>query len=554
MMKNKKTTNTEVLYKYWLENIPKEFKDELLDISEQTKYENFHTSLDFGTAGIRGKMGLGPNKINRFLISQNSYAFGKALIKLYGKKALKHGIVIFHDNRKFGKDFSLIAAQTLSALGIPVVLPKDNKLSPTPFLSYLISNNDFVGGINITASHNPKEYNGFKIYDETGKQADDEIIALLHEYTPKKLFEIESNNDKVGILDSKYEKEYLDRLIKDVPLKKEQDRNNLVVIYGTNHGTALSIGEKVLKKTKVSYHIVSEQSFPSETFENVEFPNPQDIRSFELSKKYGDKYNADVLFLTDPDADRFGAMVKHKNEWVYLNGNQLPFLQIQYKIEQLSKQKNIDFSNFFVVRSIVTSRIADQIVKENGIEIFDSLTGFRSIFKVVEEQIKLNKKMFFAWEESNGSVVEPFVKDKDSFQSLYQITEMIFEHKKSGKTLVDILEESYDKYGYYIMDQVQKAFDSINGSQELQDFIAKYRKLSIGDELFGKKIKKIVDYKNGFQKFKPQNILFIYFENDSYICLRPSGTEPILRIYFDLKGEKRAILDTWFSQIKKELS
>ncbi len=540
-------------YDFWLKNSPSEIVDIISKFSDEQIKENFNEDLDFGTAGIRSKMGYGNSKINEFIIAQNSYAFGKSLLQMY-EDTKKHGVIIFHDNRKNGKEFTKIAAQVLSALEIPVFIPKNNELNPTPFLSYLIMNYEFVGGMNITASHNPKEYNGFKVYDKTGKQANDELVSILKQNVPKDIFSIPMSNSNIHELDEKYSEKYIDAIFKNVPLVENKNRKDLKVIFGTNHGTALNFGLKILNKLQVDYKIVEEQSYPSETFENVLYPNPQDVRSFDVSKEYGDKYNADVLFLTDPDADRFGAMVKHNAKWVYLTGNELPILQIDYKLKMLKKNnEDYNFSNKFIIRSIVTSKLADKIANEYNVKVYEALTGFRSIFEKVELISKQkNEEILFAWEESNGSAVEPIVKDKDSFQAMYQITEMIYEYKLQGKTLVDVMEEIYNKHGYYLMNQITKKFDSLDGLSEMNNFIDEYRnKIKVNDDFFGKKVTKIVDLLTDETEYKKQNVIFYYLENDSWICLRPSGTEPILRIYFEIVGSKEETHQFYSNFIKE---
>ncbi len=544
-------------YKYWLNNAPDEIKEKIKGFSEKEIKENFEKDLSFGTAGIRNKMGIGTNKINEFTISKFILSYGKVLINKYKSNDFKKGVVIFHDNRKNSSKFSKIIAQIFSGLNIPAYLTKDNKLNSTPFLSYTIMNNDFIGGINVTASHNPKQYNGIKIYDESGKQIDEKIKNEIINNIDENIFEIKKTNENIFELDENIKINYINDIVNKISLVEEKDRNDLKIVYGTNHGTALEIGEKILKKTKVKYYIVKEQSFPDENFINTPFPNPQDERSFDLSKEYGDKYNCDALFLTDPDADRFGVMIKHENKWVYLNGNQIPVIQIYYKIKKFEEKNNkYNFKNKFVVRSFVTSKLADKIVKEKEIKLYESITGFGPIFEKVEEVLNNNKdwKLFFAWEESNGSISEMINRDKDSFQSLYQIIEIIYEYKLKNKTLIDLMNEIYDKYGYYLNDQITKNFNSFNGIEQMNTFIENTRKnKKIGDKIFGKEIIKIIDLKNDKTKFKKQNVIFNYFDNESWICLRPSGTEPILRIYIELVGEKK-VVNNLLEKIKKEIN
>ncbi len=544
-------------YKYWLNNAPKNIKEKIKNFSNIEIKENFEKDLSFGTAGIRGEMGIGTNKINEFTISKFVLAYGKVLIKKYKDDAHKKGVVIFHDNRKNSCEFSKIIAKIFSGLKIPAYLEKENKLNPTPFLSYVIMNNEFIGGINVTASHNPKQYNGIKMYDEFGKQIDEKTKNEIIDNIDENIFNIKKTNDNIYELNQNIKLNYINEIVDKLSLVEQKNRENLKIAYGTNHGTALEIGEEILKRTKVKYYIVKEQSFPDENFTNTPFPNPQDKRSFDLSKKYGDKHNCDALFLTDPDADRFGVMVKHKNNWVYLNGNQVPIIQLYYKIKKNKENDiNYNFDNKFVVRSFVTSKLGDKIVKKNNIKLYESVTGFGPIFEKVQEILNKNKnfKLFFAWEESNGSLSEMINRDKDSFQSLYQIIEIMDECKSKNKTLVDLMNEIYDEYGFYLNDQITKNFDSFDGLEKMNNFIENIRKSkNIGDKIFGKKIIKIIDLKNDKLEFKKQNVIFYYFDKNSWICLRPSGTEPILRIYIELVGKKEEMKNL-LKKIKKEIN
>ncbi len=530
------------IYKYWVDNSPEEVSKILKSYDENTIQQNFYSDISFGTAGIREIMTYGTNKINEFVISGFAYSFGKVLISLYGEEEVKkRGVVITHDNRKNGKEYSYEIASVLSGLGIKAYLFSENSLEPTPLLSYTTYKKNFIAGVNVTASHNPKEYSGVKFYSEDGKQIDTFISDKVREdyKNIENIFNIEKNDKNIFYLDDEIINQYLNDIFTLIPFIEMKDRKDLKVVFGANHGTSTPLAKKVLDRLNVDYIIDEKQSYPSETFENVKYPNPQDVRSFERLQKIGDENNADVLFAVDPDADRFGIMVKHNSKWEYINGNQLPAIQIFYKLNKLNKLNYLDKKKHFFVRSLVSSKLSDYIIKDWGLEIYETLTGFKSIIEKALAEEEKGKECLFAWEESNGSVVRTFTRDKDSFQALYQVTEMIYEYKTKGQTLVDVLEEIYDKYGYMIMDQKQIVFDGIEGQENLDKFISKYRDLKVGDKLFGYDIEDVVDMNKGYKEFPKQNILFIYLKNNSFVCLRPSGTEPILRIYFDIKGDDK---------------
>jgi len=547
-------------YDYWIENVPKSIKKNIESFTLEEKKDLFSKELNFGTAGIRGIMGYAPSLLNEFIIAKYSLAYAKTLLQKYGKSAKENGIIITHDNRKNNILFSETAAKVISAKGIKVFFFFENELESTPLLSYTIAKGNYVGGINITASHNPPEYSGFKIYDHTGTQLLDEITNKIIKFSKEdvNIFKIKKSCKNIIYLNKGIENQYVHSILNLVLFDtKNLDKNNLKVIFTSQHGTATPIAEKILKKLNVDYHLVKEQSYPDPNFINTKTPNPQNPDSFIMAREYGDKYNADVLFSTDPDADRFGIEVMHNGKWVHINGNELPLIQLEYKLRKLNELDYIKKGDF-IVRSIVTSHASDKIAKKYKVIVYQSLTGFKWIINEAFKHEMHGDECLFAWEESYGSTIRTFTRDKDSFQALTQVVELMSEYKKEGKTLVDVLENIYSEIGYYKSNQIQLNLEEKNSKNKMDNILNLFRNKDIGDKIINDiKITDKWDFKKGYKDFPKDNIIILWLNKDSKISIRPSGTEPILRIYLDIYGrtekECNSILDDLISYFKNDI-
>jgi|GEM_PF-2259065 len=284
--------------------------------SQEEKEKYFSSSFSFGTAGIRGIIGYAPSLFNEYIIAKYTSAFGKMLLERYGKFAKNEGIVIAHDNRRNNILFSETAAKVMSGLGIPVFLFEGNKLQPTPLLSFTIAKGNYVGGINITASHNPPEYSGFKVYDDTGTQLLPKYTNKIEEFAllEKDVFNIPQTSGNIRYLHSGIVTQYIETIQRLILFNHNVDRSDLKVVFTSQHGTATPIAENILKRLGVQYTLVKEQCYPDPEFTNTKSPNPQNPDAFILAREYGDKVGADILFSTDPDADRFGIEVKHNGK------------------------------------------------------------------------------------------------------------------------------------------------------------------------------------------------------------------------------------------------
>ncbi len=539
-------------YRYWIENAPQHVIDEIHTYTDEQKEFAFTGDLAFGTAGVRGIMGYGTAVLNEFLMAKYALAYGKHLIHKYGKLAVRKGVIVAHDNRRNNILYSETVAEVLSALGIPVFFFKDNKLQPTPLLSFVVSKTDYVGGINITASHNPPEYSGFKVYDHAGSQLlpDDTNDIVKYAQEDINIFEIEKSSKNIKHLSDTPIEEYIDRILTYVPFVKYDEPKDLKVVFTAQHGTAGPIATTLMNKMKVNYHLVEEQMIEDPDFSNTESANPQDPASFIKARELGNKVDADVLFSTDPDADRFGIEVKHKGEWVHIDGNQLPLIQLYYKLKVLKEMDYLHHEDF-IVKSVVTSKAAEILAHKFGIKNYNSLTGFKWIIAEVHKHEMQGNECLFAWEESYGSTVRSFTRDKDSFQALVQVIEIAEIKKQKGKTLVDALEEIYEIIGYWYSPQVQFKFSGINAMNDMNAIVEKARGFKEGQKIAGFEITEVIDFAEGYKGLPKDNFVQIVLDEDFRVTVRPSGTEPVLRVYFDIVSESHARSKEIFEQLKE---
>lgn len=524
-------------YEYWIDNVSKEIRLEIEKFSLEEKKKYFSKELSFGTAGIRSVMGYAPSLLNEFVIAKYSLAFSKMLLHKFGESAKEYGVIIAHDNRRNNILYSETAAKVISAQGIKVFLFENNELQPTPLLSYAIAKGNYVGGINITASHNPPEYSGFKVYDHTGTQMLDNLTNQIIKFSKDDvdIFKIKKTTTNIHYINNGIINQYIDSILKLVVFDNENFKNNkLKVIFTSQHGTATPIAKKILKKLNVDYHFVEEQSYPDSEFTNTKSPNPQNPDAFIMAREYGDKYEADVLFSTDPDADRFGIETKSNGKWVHIDGNELPLIQLEFKLRKLNELNYLKKGDF-VVRSIVTSHAADKIAKKYNVIVYESLTGFKWIINEAFKHEMKGDECLFAWEESYGSTVRTFTRDKDSFQALTQVIELMSEYNKLGKTLVDVLEDIYKEIGYFNSEQIQLKLKGNNALDKMKKILNNFRNKKVGDIITNEMIvTDIWDFQKGYKDFPKENIIILWLDNKSKISIRPSGTEPVLRIYFDV--------------------
>lgn len=545
------------VYENWLNSkfIDQKTKDELLSIKDDEKEieDRFYKELEFGTAGLRGKIGAGTNRMNIYNIIKVTQGLAN-YIKEKGQEYMDRGVVIAYDCRHYSDVFSKAAALVLCANGIKVYLFES--LRPTPELSFSVRKLKTCAGIVVTASHNPKEYNGYKVYWEEGSQIlEDTANAITNKINSIKSFEEvkqmeEEEAIKKGILKiigKEIDDEYIGK-VKSLSLRDDIDKD-INIVYTPLNGTGNIPVRRVLKERGFkNVHVVKEQENPDPDFTTVGYPNPEDTRAFKYSEKLGKEVGADLLIATDPDCDRLAIEVKNKEgEYVSFNGNQTGAILIKYLIESLNEKNQIKEGSF-IVKSIVTGDLGRAIAEKYGVKVYESFTGFKNICGVENKLEKQgNNNFIFGYEESIGYLAGNFVRDKDAVISSMLLCEAAAYYKKCGKTLIDVLHDIYEEYGYYREKQISLILEGIEGQQRIKRMMEKYRdcfprKLNNFDlvKYIDYRDKKVYDLRNSCEMetgMTSSNVLRFFFEDGSWYALRPSGTEPKIKLYVYSKAD-----------------
>lgn len=515
-------------YEEWLNepSILKSEKETLLNLNDSEKEEAFFDDVSFGTGGIRGILGLGTNRINVYIIRKVTLGLANYLIK----NNKLNGVAISYDNRYNSYLFAFESAKVLAAKGIKSYL--FNELRPTPMLSYAVRHYKASAGIMITASHNPKNYNGYKVYNETGAQLNVmEANLVINEIENiKSPFNIKTlKNDLILNIDESFDDLYL-KEVESISLLNEP--KVIKIVYSPLHGTGGTVIPKLLKKNNYDVNPLLSQMIADPSFSNTKSSNPEDQSAYEKSISYAKEIDADIIFLTDPDADRLGVCLKHNGEYITITGNQTASLMLYYILSVKKQPKG------FVYTTIVTTNLLKDIANSYNQKIGETLTGFKFIGEQAD-LIEGKDNYIFGCEESYGSLVKDFVRDKDAVQAVYLLSEMANYLKLQNKTLIDYLNEVYDKYGYYADKTTSFNFEGISGLNKIKDIMNYFRNNEINFKHF-KLINKI-DYINGYEN--PYNItlppsdVIKYESEDGFIILRPSGTEPKLKIYYLHKAQ-----------------
>ena len=492
-----------------------------LKFSDKKLAPFFSSKLNFGTAGIRGIMGAGTSKINEFTIAAAADAFAKYLIK---EKKINKGIVIGHDNRHNSKLYSLISARVFQANGIKSYLYLNNELQPTPVVSYTIRKMKLNGGIIITASHNPKEYNGFKVYNSLGQQLmpseTKKVSLIMDKINPLEIATKKWNENYVpdSIIDT-YIKELLN--IELSPIKNTR----VLAVFSAQHGTAAKIAPKLINSLDgVSVEVVKKQQDPNPDFKYTKTPNPEDGKSYARASSLSKKIKADFMVTTDPDADRVGLAIKYKRRYKYLNGNDTAALYLNYKLEILHKQNKIP-QDGYIVTTYVSGSLPEKIAKKYGLKVFYTHVGFKNIAEIIEKQ---KGSFIFAYEESYGMVINSnLTRDKDALQAIVGLTDMVRYYKSKNLDLYSVLLGLWNAYGVHRSTQISKVLDK-NMTKRLLNVISKSKNIKID----GKKVKTIND-------FRKENINFVkaQMQDGTWFAVRPSGTEPKVKIYIETHGK-----------------
>lgn len=528
-------------YNEWLEKLPKDgaLCRELAQVTEEEEIrDRFYKDLSFGTAGLRGKIGAGTNRMNMITVGRATQGIADFIVSK-GCEAMERGVVIAHDPRHFSKEFSELAAVIFAANGIKVYTFPD--LRPTPELAFMIRKLHAVSGINITASHNPKEYNGYKAYWDDGCQVSAEIADAMTECIEKvdqwnavrtsdynKMIEA----GIITVLGDEYDRMYLDRIEALAIHSGDELDLSIPIVYTPLNGCgSIPFRQMLNDRGFTNWTIVPEQEKPDPDFTTVGYPNPEDPKAFKLSEEYGRKTGAEVLLATDPDSDRFAIEIRNSDgEYVPLNGNQTGYLLVNYILEGHKTAGTLPKKGA-MVKSIVTSTLSTRIAKAYGVEMFETLTGFKNICGKIPYLHEHGYTYLFGYEESVGYAACEDIRDKDGISAGMLVAEAAAYYRKQGKTLWDVLNEIYQKYGCFAEDEPNIVLEGIEGSERIARMM-KWIRENEPKEIAGIKVSRIIDYINGYKDIPPQNCLRFFLENDSWFAIRPSGTEPKIKFYF----------------------
>ncbi|MBR2012798.1 MAG: phospho-sugar mutase [Clostridia bacterium] len=515
----------------------------------------FGCDLAFGTAGLRGVMGAGTNRMNIYTVRRASKGFGNYIVSL-GKEAMERGIIIAYDCRNNGKIFAMETALTVAALGVKVRL--FDALRPTPELSFAIRALNAIGGVNITASHNPKEYNGYKVYFEDGAQISGEqadfILNEMQKVDPLNVETItEEEATEKGLLEyigAEVDAMYIERVLKEqMPLNIAEEAKNLSIVYTPFHGTGHKLVPEIFKALGANAYFVEEQMVPDGDFPTVKSPNPEEKEGFapgiELAKKVG----ADLIIATDPDADRVGVAALVGDQVTLFTGNQIAALLIDFII-QVQKENGTLPANGAVISTIVSSKMPKKICAENGVSYFEVLTGFKYIGEMMNRfKDEGSHQFLLGFEESYGYLAGDYARDKDAVVASMLIAQMAMYYKNKNKNLVQALEILYKTYGYFEEKTVSFKIEAVMPQQRMDEIMSGLRG-EIPAEMGGKKILEFRDYKAELIKdlttgkerstgLPKSDVLYYIFEDGTHVAIRPSGTEPKVKAYFMASGENR---------------
>jgi phosphoglucomutase len=550
----------------WLESpyVDESLKEELKKIEkiESEVEDRFYRELEFGTGGMRGKIGAGTNRMNFVTVAKATQGIADFLNKKYNGEAISAAIA--YDSRNMSKEFAGKTASVFAANNIKVYLFES--LRPTPELSFAVRHYGCKAGVVITASHNPPEYNGYKVYDQYGGQVvkdADEIISMIDKVNLKDVKLTTEDNDKIVIIGNELDTIYINE-VKKLSVRDDVEKN-LNIIYTPLHGTGNMPVRRVLGELGYkNVHVVKEQEMPDPMFSTVKSPNPEEISAFEIAIKKAEELNGEIIIGTDPDCDRVGLVVKDSDGvYVPLNGNQTGALLLNYVLSSLDEKGMIP-ENAAVVKTIVTSEIGRAIASSYNVSSYDTLTGFKYIAELMQkfEDTKSNS-FVFGYEESYGYLAGTFVRDKDAVIASMLICEMAAYYKKNGKTLIEVLKDIYRKHGYYIEETISITFAGASGQSKMKGIMENFRENKLSS-IAGKNIPYIYDYKMGIAlnlvtgktehlSYPKSDVLKFCFEDGSWLVLRPSGTEPKLKVYFSINEENESKSTQVLENTKKEI-
>ncbi|WP_144597510.1 phospho-sugar mutase [Bacillus cereus] len=552
-----------------------ELKEQLENMKQDEKKieDSFYKNLEFGTGGMRGELGAGTNRLNVYTVRKATKGLASFIEKL-GEEAKKRGVVVAYDSRHKSPEFAMEVAATLGARGITTYVFES--LRPTPVLSFAVRHLHTVSGIVLTASHNPPEYNGYKVYGEDGGQLPpkeaDELISYVNAVEDELTVEVADveqlkADGLLHIIGQEVDDAYAAEL-NNVIINKEMVQKvgkDLKIVFTPLHGTSnISVRRGLKEVGFTDVTVVKEQELPDPNFSTVKSPNPEEHAAFEYAIRDGEKVGADVLIATDPDADRLGVAVRnHNGEFQVLTGNQTGALMLDYLLSQKKENGTLP-ENGVVLKTIVTSEIGRTIVKAYGLDTVDTLTGFKFIGEKIRQYEESGQYEFqFGYEESYGYLIRPFCRDKDAVQSVLFACEVAAYYKSQGKTLYDGLLEVFEKYGFFREDLVSLTLKGKDGAEKIQEMMATFRE-NPPKEVAGLTVVAVEDYKasivtslqDGHKEeihLPKSNVLKYQLEDGSWFCLRPSGTEPKIKFYFGVKDSSLQNSEQKLLTIKEDI-
>lgn len=536
-------------YNRWIncKTLNPSLKIELKNMNEEEKEDAFYQNLEFGTAGMRGVLGAGINRMNIYTIRKANVGFAKYVLTLPDGK--NRGVVIGYDNRHMSYQFAIESAKVLATYGIKSYIFES--LRPTPELSFAVRYLKCAGGIMITASHNPREYNGYKVYDDTGCQLipewGDQVVKYVNEVSDELSIEVlndEQAYDYITWISTEVDEAYYKEVM-NVEINPGMDKSNFKIVFSPQHGTSNIPVRECL--TRLGYNIIPvlSQCAPDSDFTNTASPNPEVTSSYDLAIKKAKEVDADVVVICDPDGDRLGVVAKHDGEYVLMSGNQSAGVYLEYILSQLSLKGTLP-KNAVMYNTIVTSDLGELVAKNYGVEVEKTLTGFKFIGDKIRKYEQTKEKEFvFGYEESYGCVIKDFVRDKDAIQAVLTAAEAGNFYKQQGKDLIDVLNELYEKHGTFKESQIALDKAGASGAVRIKEIMDNLR-ADAPSEIGGYKVVSIEDYDNSIRiengntsviTLPKSNVLKYYLEDGSWIAARPSGTEPKCKFYFSIKGK-----------------
>lgn len=546
-------------------------KKELLEIkgNDEEIKDRFYKELEFGTAGLRGVIGMGTNRMNKYTVGKATQGLANYIIE---QGTQDKGVAISYDSRRMSDEFSLQTALILNANGIKTYLFE--KLRPVPELSFAVRQLGCTAGIMITASHNPPKYNGYKVYWDDGSQIvaprDKDIIAKVRAISDFKEIKTISKEEAVNkglfnVVGTEMDDKYINTL-KSLVLNPEivrEEGKKLKIVYTPLHGTGNTVTSRLLKELGFeNVYVVPEQEKPDGNFPTVDYPNPEDKKAFKLALELAKKVDADVVLANDPDADRLGIYTKDTKtgEYMTYTGNMSALLIAEYRISQM-KEKGLLPADGMFITTIVSSELAKAIAKNYGLECIEVLTGFKNIGAVIKKaEEKKDKTYVFGFEESYGCLIGDYARDKDGISAVMSLCEAAAYYKSKGMTLWDQMMKIYEKYGFYKEDQVSIVLEGADGAEKIKSMmtnmrnnlpekIGKYKVIEFKDVELDE-IKNLLTGEQRKTGLPKSNVLYYELENNAWCCVRPSGTEPKIKLYMGVKADSMESAEKDLEELK----